>query len=350
MRSSTLFMVSVVGLAACLDLAALQSGEQDMAMPQSDLLTGGDMPTQGDMAPADLSPLPPSWTVVHTVTGTRLNAISGSIRGSESITAVGDAQTVVRGSGSAFQTATIAGAASDLQALWVNGGMEVWTVGTDGQVWRTTNGGAAWTDMMSGTSEGLRGIFARNGSSTDIVVAGDDTDRIRHWDGTAWADGDHGRGDVMHGVWASSQRFWVVGDSGDSATDTDPRSMWTNISDISGGPRMNAIAGLDDNNVWAVTEGGGLYKYDAARTEWDSVSSTTGALRAMWIASATEIWVAGVNGPNGIVLRCNPVARSCTNLSTAMLGQHTITGIWGNGSGGIWLTANSGSNGVIFKN
>ena len=288
------------------------------------------------------------WTPVYTSTGVPLNAISGVAGSVDVITAVGNAQTVVKGSGSSFAAAQIGGAGSNLLALWHTGPAEIWTTGTNGQVWRTANGGTSWTNMNSGTNLTLRGIFGKG--SQDVVAAGDNTNDARHWDGTDWQNANHGRGDAMYGVWASKAKFWVVGNSGDGATSPDPRNTWDNIHDVNGNSRLNAVSGVDDANVWGVTEAGGLYRYNEPATQWDSITNVSNSnLRAMWVHSATEIWVAGVSGGNGIVYRCDANAQTYINQSTAELNQHAITGIWGNGSGGVWMTANSGTNGVIYK-
>lgn len=345
MRSSRLFPLLIFGLgvAGCPDWEALQS-----SLPDGGINPSTDGSTDGTSSGGDM--LLNGWTPVFTSTGTPLNAISGisGIAGTtDTIMAVGNTATVVRGSGVTFTSATITGTNSNLLALWMGGPTEVWTAGTMGQVWRTTDG-TSWNNMNSGTAQTLRGIHARAGNS-DIVVAGDDNNNGRHWNGTDWANANHGRNDQMYGVWASKATFWVVGTGGDCGTATDPRGAWDNISDVNNTPRINAVSGIDDGNVWAVTENGNLYKFNGPQTQWDYVASVPGSnLRALWIRSATEIWVAGVGGTNGIVSRCDGNARTCVNQSSAALAQHTITGIWGNGTGGIWLTANSGTTGKIF--
>jgi len=344
MRPSKIFAILILGFAGCPDWESLQTGLPNPGM--SDL---GMNPGNQDMPGSNVDMRPSDWTSVHTSAGP-LNAISGITVPSELITVVGNGQTVVRGSGSSFTSMTIQGAGTNLLALWMGGQQEVWTSGTNGEVWRTTNGGSSWMNMNSGVSFILRAIYARNNSNQDIVAAGEDTDTGRHWDGTDWQDADIGRGDQTYGIWAGSSRVWAVCAGGDAATSTNPRSgPWNNVMDITGNPRLNAVSGLDDSNVWAVSDGGTLYRYESTNASWSSVTSVTGSLRAMWVRSATEVWVAGVSSNNGIVYRCDTVQRSCADQNSSVLNGFTVTGIWGNGTGGIWLTANNGATGVIFR-
>ena len=79
-----------------------------------------------------------------------------------------------------------------------------------------------------------------------------------------------------------------------------------------------------------------------------SVANATFA--ALWVRSANEVWIAGSAGGSPKVWQWNNSAMTMTdrtgNLSTA---GYTLTGIWGDGAGVVWIIGNNATNGAIFK-
>jgi hypothetical protein len=361
MRPNQVFPMLMVGAAGCLDLNALQSGnggdmgtmpkdlamQPDMAMPGQDMLMPPDM-----TIPPDFMPPASAWSKVYDSTGAPLNAISGvTVAMTDSIYAVGNGGTTVLGDGTTFnKTATTPPTGETLNAVWVAGALEAWAASSTGKVFQGTVGGTLWTDKGKALNPALRGIYAKNNSNTDILAAGDEKNNAGHWNGTNWVSSDHSQNKKTYGVWGSSTKFYLVGEMGRGMISSDPRAAMNPWKLIDNYPNdLNAVSGIDDNNVFAVSSNGNLLKYDSAGNKWDVNASPGGTLVALSIISATEIWVAGNNGGNGVVFKCDSVAKTCLGQSNANLNQQTLTGIWGNPKSVMYVTANNGGNGAILK-
>lgn len=351
----------MAGAAGCLDLNALQSGQPDMGTMPKDLA----MPVEQDLAMPDLAPAadlapspdlgsPTEWRKVYpsaAATSPPLNAISGATDATGTIFAVGDSATVVSGTATNFGKAAAVGLMGDVKALWVASSLEVWvTSSNNNRVLFTAAAGTAFAETaLAPPNKTWRGIFAKAGKNNDIVIVGDDKSTAAQWDGTKWNSVDPNLKKSGNGVWASDKNFWTVGDMGGSATTNDgKKATWTKLTDYSSD--INAVTGADDSNVFAAAKDGKLLKLNAGGTGWDAKATAAGSappvLSAIWAKDNNEVWVAGASGA---VSQCDVAAGTCASKSNSNLNGQNITGIWGDGKGGVWVTTSNGTNGAIFK-
>lgn len=353
MRRTDMLSLLMAGASGCLDLNSLESGNtlgdlgsasKDMAMTM-----GGDMALtdmagtqQPDLKSSDMSgPAAPWSTPPAKFTGTPLNAITGYATGGDTIFAAGNGGVVIVGDGKAntFAAAKNSAGNSNLNAVWATGTKSAMVVDQAGGVWATADqGDSAWTDQAAGATKALNAIIGR--SASDIVVMGADTTNGRYYNGT-WANAKHNTGQPMFGVWASATTWYAVGNGGYVATATDPTATWSSIK-VASNPNLSAVWGVDDKNVWAVGAGGILAQYDG--TAWTKSGLGGQNLNAIWGVSGTDIFAVGNSGTayhyNG---------STWSSISTASLSGYTLTGVWADGAGGVWVSAIKGADGYIFK-
>lgn len=352
MRRTDMLPLLMAGASGCLDLNSLESGNtlgdmgsasKDMAMTMGDM-AGTDLAgTQPDLAKtSDMGgPASPWSTPPAKITGVPLNAISGYSTGGDAIFAAGNAGTVIVGDGQAntFAAAKNNAGSSNLNAVWATGTKSAMVADQTGGVWATTDSGdSAWADQGAGVTKALNAITGRNG--LDIVVMGADTTNGRYYNGT-WVNAKHNTGQPMFGIWASATTWYAVGNGGYVATATDPAGTWSAIK-VSSNPNLTAVWGVDDKNVWAVGAGGILAQYDG--NFWSKSGLSSQNLNAIWGSSGSDIFVVG-NG--GVAYHYN--GSNWSTISNATLSGYNLTGVWGDGAGGVWVTAIKGADGYIFK-
>jgi hypothetical protein len=357
MRRNKVFPMLMAGAAGCLDLNALNSGQGDMGTMPKDLA----MPTEPDLAVPDLAPGdlimgpdmsgPVNWKKVYPTSATSqpLNAISGAKDATGTIFAVGNASTVVSGTDTNFTKTTATALSGDIRALWVASSTELWVTSTNNNRvhYSITAGEIFLEPVVAPPNKVWRGIYAKAGKNNDIVVAGDDKTVAAHWDGLAWTTVDPDLKNKGQAVWASDANFWIVGVAGGSSTSNDgKKATWTKLTDYS--TDINAVTGVDNSNVFAAAKDGKLLKLNGGNSAWDVNATAAGSpeLNAVWAKDNKEVWVAGVGGA---VSKCDASVGTCANVSNSNLTGYTITGIWGDAKGGIYVTANNGAGGNIFK-
>jgi len=346
MRPSFFLCTLALPLGACLDFALLQSGtnQTDLATTNPDLTSPAadlSMP-----APPDMTAPPTTWVKTYNSTGTKLYAISGLASATDSIYVVGEAGRVFGGSGGTFTKLSFDAGSGALTSLWLAGASEIWLASADGFVLRSTDAGSTnWVDQSASAPYSLKGIYGK--SNSDVVVMGaNSSNGLSGKPSPNWMNAPHGTSKNVNGIWASATKYYVVGLNGTAASAADPRGTWTQIAPLPGND-LTAISGVDDATVFAVTNTGKLLKYASGANSWTTLLSLPGApaLNAVFVKSATEIWVAGNSAS---VYRCDSTTPACVNESNSNLGNATLTGVWSS-SRGTWVVGYSGADGAIFK-
>ncbi|MDH5644019.1 MAG: hypothetical protein OEY63_07450, partial [Gemmatimonadota bacterium] len=111
-------------------------------------------------------------------------------------------------------------------------------------------GGAAWTQDTDPTATFLFGLTGT--SSSDVYATGD---QVLHWDG----------------------------------------ANWNTVADPDGAFMVWGAWSAAPNEIYAVSDGGGIYRYDGTAT-WDTLFVATVPLYAVWGTSSNEIFAVGGNG------------------------------------------------------
>ncbi len=366
MRQSLVLAMLMFGAASCVDLSALQNGPADMAMQMAqdlekpkDLAKRDDLtvivpPTDMSKPPADMTP-PVTWTNVTPATApSHLLAISGYAAAmTEAIYIVGQSDTILTSAdGTTFTpgATTPSNGGKDLNALWVASALDVWVADSVGNVFETPDAAVTWNNKNTGATMAQHAIFGRAGK--DVLVGGDDTSKaleLTPLTATSWtASTQCPQNQKIFGIWASTDTYVVVGDKNTAAKAADPSTACTKLSasGVNGTPPFTAISGTADNNIWAVTNDGQLAAADlTANTISTKVSKNNGNFVAVWVNSATEIWVADQNDKVYMSDGTTLVDKT-GNLNPG--GGSSLTGIWGDGTH-IYVIGNKGASGFIYK-
>src|SRR6185503_8651357 len=124
------------------------------------------------------------------------------------VLAVGDAGTIVHGTGVPLTWAPEAsGVTADLSAAWANAA-DAWAVGAGGLVLHATAGGV-WSVESSSTSADLFGVFGAGDLVWAVGAGGTILIRL----GGTWTIERQG-GANLRAVWAADGEAWAVGDGG----------------------------------------------------------------------------------------------------------------------------------------
>jgi photosystem II stability/assembly factor-like uncharacterized protein len=171
--------------------------------------------------------------------------------------AVGALGTVMRTTDAgATWTAVTSGTANDLQSAWFTSATRGWIAGNGGVVLKTSDGGASWTrDLTVGASENLMCV--------------------------RFADAQHG---------------WFVGSSGVVVRTRDGGATWSRTHPT--GSQFNGVAFSDTSNGWATGVNGTIFGTHDGGASWYVVQpAVTGlTLEAAWRRSNTAAWAVGVGG------------------------------------------------------
>jgi hypothetical protein len=94
-------------------------------------------------------------------------------------------------------------------------------------------------------------------------------------------------------------------------------------------PSMRGVWAVDASNVFAVGDGGAIWRRGAST--WTAMSSgTTQSLNGVWAASSSDVWAVG---SAGTVLRFNGTSWS----AVSGVATTSLTAVWGSGATDVWL-------------
>ena len=314
-----------------LNLAALGGGDGG-SLPS-------DLPSGTDLEPA-------GWSMVYFSSGKQLTSISGTTAGGLTIMATGTGQLVVRGNGTNFTASQLSNGSANLTGIWLASATSAFACDRAGIVYSTTNGGAAWTPSPN-LGYPLNAIYGR--STSDILVVGDSTISAAHFDGASWKNAPHNAGLPFYGVWASSNAYYIVGGSGQGERSATPEvaGSWTLISNLNG-MTLRGISGYQSSDMFPLAVGDGSTDeyYQMATKNWvDLKFPQPGVnLAASWASGGANGYVVGAAGT--VYFYNNGAWASVGNSN---LNGYDLTGIWGDGAGGLWVSASKGTDGAIFK-
>ena len=196
------------------------------------------------------------WYTQTSGTAQNLNGVFVQADGRTGV-AVGDIGTVVRTTNAGATWAPVtSGTASHLNAVWFTSTSVGWAVGDAGTVLKTTNGGTSWVRQVNvSVSQNLFGVRFT---------------------------------DTQHG--------WIVGASGVIARTIDGGGTWTKSFPTA--QQLNSVSFPDTLNGWAVgTTGVIVGTHDGGRS-WYIVqpSVTVQTLHSVWRLSNTLAWAVGAQG------------------------------------------------------
>lgn len=226
-----------------------------------------------------------------------------------------------------------------------------WIVGALGKLLKTTNGGSTWTAVNSGTSETLRGVSMVN--ATTGWVVGDADVVLKTTDGgTTWTSQPTGMAMPWWSVsFISGTNGWLGG-GGAVARTTDGGATWTvqTASLVSGG--MERSMGFYDTRFVSASRGvmvGATRGGDILRTTSDAGATwatrentvSTNAFSGVAFGDGTHFWAVGTNGK--IVSSTDGGDTWAPQTSPTFVG---LRGIWAVSATRAWAV---GENGTLLR-
>lgn len=236
-----------------------------------------------------------SWAGLPSGTVQGLTSIWGPAPNSVWIT--GEQGTILHWDGAAFG-AVPSGTEAAIHAVWGSGAGDLWAVGEGGLLLH--GDGTSWTPASLPTTSALRAVWGTAADDVWVVGYGDKT---WHFDGRDWSEVPLGSSALLTGLWGTGRGdLWAAGydyASQRGAVWHFDGAKWRQLYltlPVGGasGPRLSAIAGSSQSEVWAVGEAGTLAHWDGK--SWHESRRGSDWLLAVAGAGAGGLWAAGSSG------------------------------------------------------
>ncbi|HRH59220.1 MAG TPA: T9SS type A sorting domain-containing protein, partial [Chitinophagaceae bacterium] len=188
-------------------------------------------------------------------------------------------------------------------------------VGTDGGIFKTTNGGTNWSDLSNGLAIAQIYRLGTTPQNTDLVISGWQDNGCNKWDGTNWtrvygADGMEAAID-----YTNENTMYEEYQYGGLQRSTNGGTSWSYIAPSSGFWLTPFI--IDPVNSSRLYYGafGSLYKSDNKGTNWSTVKGVSIGDYIMAIAVAPSnnniVYVAG----NNRIMKADLTTNTATNIT-----------------------------------
>jgi photosystem II stability/assembly factor-like uncharacterized protein len=187
---------------------------------------------------------------------------------------------------------------ADLNAIWASGPGDVWVAGARGRLLRSTDGG--WREQSLGVQEAwrhdLNGVW---GSSANDVWAVGSNGATFHYDGEAVTSQLDPTETLHDASFSNSGEGWAA--TNDGLLHRDAHAIWSrHVMDLEG-LRSDSFSAVFvvEGDVWAagseiVRRRAGQWRDMAEKTNFRMLG--LGTWRAIWGASADDVWVLGDMG------------------------------------------------------
>lgn len=189
---------------------------------------------------------------------------------------------------------------------------------------------STWRPMTSGTAKNLRGVWAV--SASDAYAVGDEGVAL-HYDGFTWSHITELEAlDAMSpliGMWGVGDDLFVL--ASNRKVFMRKAGAWSEKSPASIRP-LAAIGGTSANDVYAAGLLGEMWHYDGSM--WSSVASgsTSEVYAGVWGSSASDVYVVGNDGTNGIVRHYD--GSTWTKIHT--LANNPLLAVWGSSAADVY--------------
>ena len=240
--------------------------------------------------------------------------------------------------------------AAALQSVEYDGVGLLVTVGDNGSIQTSTNGGVSWTARSSGTINQLMSV-AHDGSSWMAVGASSTV--LWSPNGTTWTS----RSTCCGGIWnavAGNGITWVrVGSGGQLATSTDNGVTWT-ARPSTVGTGLNSVD-WDGTRFIAVGDNGQIIT-SLTGTTWTNVTPAPGFGIGLWeVRGSGSTWIA-VGAPNvtpntAQILRSTDGGASWVRVTAGVpTPGHTLYSVGYNPTSRLWMAVGlGGTSGAIYR-
>lgn len=169
-----------------------------------------------------------------------------------------------------------------------------WSVGNNGTILHTSNGGSNWIDQSAITHSELYSVFAI--SPLEAWVVGNMSDTLLNTvdAGQSWQVVPSGTTKSLSKVFFVNASFgWAVGDSGTIIKTVNGGNTWTTIiSNVT--QKLNSVCFVNPNEGWAVGDSGIIIKTIDGGQTWNVQNvAFVDALNDVQFISPLEGWVVG---------------------------------------------------------
>ncbi|MDQ7826848.1 MAG: hypothetical protein RDV48_28880 [Candidatus Eremiobacteraeota bacterium] len=195
-----------------------------------------------------------------------------------------------------------------------------------------------WSKSLTPLTQGatLRGIWMKDAGLGFAVGA---SGKILKWSGSSWSDntpspslgnlnGVCGRANTTP---PNNVHLVIAGDGG-KITYSDDQMDWHTTTVDASNRNFHSVCIDNANNVYAVGQGGMIWKYVYASSTWESHTSGTGnILYGVWAADSSNIYACGAGG---VVIKGNGASNGWTAMSSSTL--EDLISIWGTSTTDIY--------------
>jgi photosystem II stability/assembly factor-like uncharacterized protein len=180
-------------------------------------------------------------------------------------------------------------------------GATCYAAGEAGTVLKSTDGGSAWTGIVTGLTQNLRRVRTVGGSAESIVVGGGCAVRRSDDGGQTFARLPFTANDAVCPSPLSALSFpsatagYLVLESGAVLSTADRGRTFSRRTSIPGGAPLDLLC-TSESTCLAVTAGGSIQRTTDGASSWTQVGSLPGAaLRAVHAADSTTLYAVGDN-------------------------------------------------------
>ena len=269
------------------DLPQADKGLPDKSLPDKSL---------PDKLQPDISTVPPTWSLMPTLTKESLRSVWGSAAGD--VFVVGLKGTIVHFDGT-----------KPMGFPW-------------------------WNAMTSKTSVHLTGVW---GSAAFDVFAVGNSGVVLHYDGVTWSLGSSGSNSLT-GVWSSGPTdVFAVGYNGQLLHNDRNKTpyFWDKMTITKPPPTMRDVWGLGKSAVYAVGDQGTILLFDGK--SWKQmISNTTTMLSGVWAGNASSVFAVG---DKGTIMMYDGTAWKQMMSNTS----EVLRAVWGTGPSDVYVVGNQGT-------
>jgi photosystem II stability/assembly factor-like uncharacterized protein len=221
-----------------------------------------------------------------------------------------------------------------LTSVWGTSSTNLFAVGLDGTILRTTNNGSTWNPMDSHTQEDLEGVCA---TSTYAIAVGDYGTICKYTQASgAWSLVAPITSTNLTDCWCTGDNIFVVGRNGAVLRSTNGGTNWAPMASATSA-KLNSVWGSSASDVYAVGNSyvdGANFKRTIVRyngTSWSKMDAGTGFehLFGVWGSSSSDIYAAGTYG---LMLHYNGSAWSSAGGGMS----DTLYDVWGSSASSVF--------------
>ncbi len=264
----------------------------------------GDAGAQDVTPPADTGPLsdtnpgPPAggpWVPGSSKTTANLNGVWSDATAAH-VFAVGDAGTILESTdlGATWQ-ALPSGSTVALHGIWGSSALDLYAVGDRGTLLHSTDGGKTWPAAASGVSPTLALYSVWGSGPGNVFASGDGATIVRSNDGgKTWTSLPNPAVTGVVSLWGTSATDIYAAAEAAVLVSQDDGATWTSSGVISVTPQT-AIWASSPSDIYCVNTGGAVDHFDG--TGWTKYLLTpTRQWQAVWGSGPNDVYIAGDQG------------------------------------------------------